>query len=51
MISEYKKTVPLKKFGSVEDVAHAVMFFADPKSSYITGTSLEVAGGLCRIVA
>ena len=45
-VIEYKKTVPLKRFGTVKEVAHAVMFLADKNSSYITGTTLEVAGGL-----
>lgn len=46
LVKEYKSQVPMKRFGSVDEVAHAVMFFADKKSSYITGTSLEVSGGL-----
>jgi 3-oxoacyl-[acyl-carrier protein] reductase len=45
-VTEYKKTVPLKRFGTVKEVAHAVMFLASKDSSYITGTTLEVAGGL-----
>lgn len=43
---EYKKQVPVKRFGSVEDVAHGVLFLASKESSYITGTSLEITGGL-----
>lgn len=45
-IKEYKKTVPLKRFGKVEEVAHAVMFLASREASYITGTTLDVTGGL-----
>lgn len=45
-VKEYKASVPLKRFGSVDDVAHGVMFLASRESSYITGTSLEIAGGL-----
>ena len=45
-VKEYKKTVPLKRFGKVEEVAHAVMFLASKEASYITGTTLDVAGGL-----
>lgn len=45
-VKEYKKTIPLKRFGKVEEVAHAVMFLASREASYITGTTLEVAGGL-----
>jgi len=45
-VKEYKKTVPLKRFGKVSEVAHAALFLASEKASYITGTTLEVAGGL-----
>ena len=45
-VKEYKKSVPLKRFGTTTEVAHAVMFLASREASYITGTSLEVAGGL-----
>ena len=43
---EYLKMIPQKRFGSVEDVAHAVLFLASRQASYITGTSIKVAGGL-----
>jgi 3-oxoacyl-[acyl-carrier protein] reductase len=43
---EYKKMVPLKRFGSPEDVAHAVLFLASKEAGYITGSVLEVTGGL-----
>ena len=42
----YKKQIPLKRFGSVEDVATPVLFLASKDSSYITGSVLEVTGGL-----
>jgi 3-oxoacyl-[acyl-carrier protein] reductase len=37
--------VPLNRPGTVEEVAHAVLFFAAPESSYITGQTLCVDGG------
>ena len=46
LVKEYKSQVPLKRFGTVEEVAHAVLFYASPESSYITGTTLDVSGGL-----
>lgn len=46
LVKEYKSQVPLKRFGSVAEVAHAVLFYASPNASYITGTSLDVSGGL-----
>ncbi len=45
-VKEYKKQVPLKRFGKVEEVASAVLFLASEHAAYITGTSLEITGGL-----
>ena len=45
-VKEYKSQVPMKRFGKVEEVAHAVLFFASKEASYITGATLDVAGGL-----
>lgn len=36
----------VKRCGQAEDVANAVLFFADEKSDYITGQILEVSGGM-----
>ncbi len=40
-----KDSVPLGRVGQPSDVAHAVSFFASPKSGYITGQTLYVCGG------
>lgn len=45
-VKEYKSQVPMKRFGKVNEVAHAVLFFASREASYITGATLDVAGGL-----
>ena len=45
-VSAYKKQVPLKRFGKVEEVAHGVLFLSSREASYITGTSLDISGGL-----
>jgi 3-oxoacyl-[acyl-carrier protein] reductase len=39
------KRVPLRRFGVVEDIAHAALFLADEGSSYITGQCITVDGG------
>jgi len=39
-------TVALKRFGQPEEIASAVLFFATPASSYVTGAELLVDGGL-----
>ncbi|WP_028580261.1 3-oxoacyl-ACP reductase FabG [Desulfogranum japonicum] len=45
-VKEYKKMVPLKRFGKPEEVAEAVLFLASEKAAYINGAVLEVTGGL-----
>ena len=45
-VKDYKSQVPMKRFGKVEEVAHAVLFFASKEASYITGSTLDIAGGL-----
>lgn len=37
---------PLRRFGSGEDVANAVLFFASDESAYITGAELAIDGGM-----
>jgi 3-oxoacyl-[acyl-carrier protein] reductase len=38
--------IPLKRFGKPEDIANAVVFLAGPHSSYITGSTIHVNGGM-----
>ncbi|GBE13207.1 3-oxoacyl-[acyl-carrier-protein] reductase FabG [bacterium BMS3Bbin14] len=45
-VQEYKKMVPVRRFGTPAEVADAVLFLAGPKAAYITGSVLEVTGGL-----
>jgi len=40
-----KSQIPMDRFGDPEEVAEAVAFLASSKSSYMTGTVLEVNGG------
>jgi len=43
--SRLKDSVPVKRIGTAEDIANAVVFFLDPMSSYVTGQTLYVCGG------
>jgi NAD(P)-dependent dehydrogenase (short-subunit alcohol dehydrogenase family) len=40
----------LKRLGTVDDVANAVVFLASDESSFITGTTLMVDGGYSAYV-
>ncbi len=40
------ENITLKRFGTPEDVANAVVFLASPQSGYITGQVLRIDGGL-----
>jgi 3-oxoacyl-[acyl-carrier protein] reductase len=42
----YLDMVPLRRFGSPEEVASAVLFIASAESAYITGSTIQVTGGL-----
>lgn len=43
---EYYSGIPLNRAGTTEDIAGAVKFLISPAASYITGTVLNVSGGL-----
>jgi 2-hydroxycyclohexanecarboxyl-CoA dehydrogenase len=40
------KAVPMKRIGTPDDIAPAVVFFAGDGAAYITGQTLSVSGGL-----
>lgn len=38
-------SIPIGRIGTVQDIANAFMFFADPKAGFVTGQTLFVCGG------
>jgi NAD(P)-dependent dehydrogenase (short-subunit alcohol dehydrogenase family) len=38
-------TIPMQRYGSVEEVAAAVLWLLDRQSSFVTGAHLNVGGG------
>lgn len=43
---EWKRWIPMQRFGQPEDVAQAVLFLVSEASNYITGQVLNVNGGI-----
>lgn len=46
VIEAAKQLIPMKRMGSVEEVARAVAFLASDEAGYITGQVLCVDGGM-----
>jgi 2-hydroxycyclohexanecarboxyl-CoA dehydrogenase len=46
VLSGMDKIIPLKRMGTADDIAAAVVFFASEEASFITGQVLSVSGGL-----
>ena len=42
----YMETIPLRRFGTAEDIAKAVAWLASDDASYVTGQILSVNGGM-----
>ena len=42
----YLNNIPLKRFGTPEDVANVVAFLASSDSNYVTGQVIHIDGGL-----
>lgn len=43
---ELKAMIPANRFGEAEEVAHVVSFLVSKKSSYITGETININGGI-----
>jgi NAD(P)-dependent dehydrogenase (short-subunit alcohol dehydrogenase family) len=44
-VERIRPTIPMQRIGKAEEIAHAILFMLSEKASYITGTTLRVAGG------
>jgi 3-oxoacyl-[acyl-carrier protein] reductase len=40
------KKIPMQRMGRPEEIAHGVLFLASEQSSYITGNTLHINGGM-----
>jgi len=45
-VKQWREAIPLKRGGTAEDVANLVLFLASDLSSYITGQTINVDGGM-----
>lgn len=51
LIEQLEQQTALKRWGESEDIAGAVLFFASNASSYVTGETLTVDGGMIKVSA
>ena len=48
MRAKLASEIAMQRIGTVEDIANIVAFLVSPRGNYITGTAIQVDGGLFR---
>jgi len=51
MKKAFEKQLPLARYGTVDEIAGAVLFLVSPAGSYVTGSTLAVDGGMSLLGA
>jgi 3-oxoacyl-[acyl-carrier protein] reductase len=46
VVEEWRNTIPLKRGGTPTDIANTTLYLASELSSYVTGQTLHVCGGM-----
>lgn len=49
-LAEMATRVPLGRIGTAEEFANMILFLASDAGSYVTGTAINVDGGMCPVV-
>jgi 3-oxoacyl-[acyl-carrier protein] reductase len=44
-IASMKASIPMKRLGTVDDIANGVLFFASEEAAFVTGQTLVIDGG------
>jgi len=44
------KDIPMKRVGEAQEVANVITFLASNASSYVTGTSINLDGGISGVL-
>ncbi len=50
LYDEMKKDIPMGRMGEAEEVANAITFLASSAGSYVTGTSINLDGGMSGVL-
>ncbi len=45
LVEQVSKTIPMRRLGSVDEVAYLVLFLSSPMATYITGENIYIDGG------
>ena len=46
LVEMIRRAIPLKRWGTEDDIANTALFLASDAASYITGTIIETDGGV-----
>ena len=48
--NDESKAIPMGRFGEAEEAANAIVFLASAAGSYVTGTSINLDGGMSGVL-
>jgi len=48
ILEEFSRDIPMRRFGTAQEIARNVVWLSSPCASYVTGQALNVDGGIAR---